>query len=737
MLQRIWVLNMMISERKLDGFFSGELGDPHSALGAHPTEKGDAVVVRVFLPKAERVEVFDQQSARTFPLKKIDDRGFFEGAIPKEGEAFNYLLRSFGPAGDREFLDPYSFLPTTTNEHLAGFNKGTESQPQRILGSICREFSGQTGVSFVIWAPYAKRVFLVGEFNDWSTSSLPMRPLGPSGCWELFVPYAFAGQQYKFHLLGADGVWVTKADPFAAYSESPPGNASLIFDSSVLQAVDIARNASQDVYVQPLSVYEVHLGSWRHTDSGDRPMSYLELTETLPAYVRDLGFSHIEFLPPAQHPYGGSWGYQVTGFYAPVSRLGSPEEFSGLVAACHAAGIGVILDWVPGHFPTDDFGLARFDGSCLFEHEDPRKGFHADWGTLVFNYGRPEVRSFLLGSAFSWIERYGVDGFRVDAVASMLYLDYSRDKGEWLPNEKGGRENLEAIDFIRQFHEILRNEYPGVVSIAEESTAFPGISEPTSQGGLGFDFKWNMGWMHDVLAYLGASQKERPAFHDKLTFGSTYQFSEKFVQVFSHDEVVHGKGSLANKMKAPSRTEQISQLRALYAFLWTWPGKKTLFMGGEFAQWKEWDCDAELDWSLRDFPLHEGVRNLVRELNSLYREHPSWAVCDHQRDKFQWISCDDAQSRSISFLRFGEMPADTLLVACNFSDEAKNLRLGCPSSGNWRVILNSADIRYGGEENDEIDELFAAESKECNSFPLSLRLNIPAYSVLVLTPESA
>ena len=731
----LWDEVVTISEKELETFLSGEIGDPHAVLGMRTMAECGSVVVRAFLPGAERVELFDPVTTKTFPLSRIAEDGFFECEIPRRKKVFSYLLRSHGQGGEREFRDPYSFLPTTSNEDLAPFNCGEERRPHEKLGAIPREFLGETGVSFVVWAPYARQIFLVGDFNDWDEVSLPMRPLGPSGCWELFVPFASPGQKYKFRIHGADGNQVVKADPFAAFCEPPPGNASVIHDFSAMSPVDSPSLRGTTPCSEPISVYEVHLGSWRRSNTENRPLSYLELAETLPNYVRDLGFTHIEFLPPAEHPFTGSWGYQITGFYAPTSRFGTPEEFANLVAACHEVGLGVILDWVPGHFPTDEFGLARFDGSCLFEHEDPRKGFHADWGTLVFNYGRPEVCSFLFGSVFSWLDRYGVDGFRVDAVAAMLYLDYSRKDGEWLPNELGGRENLEAIDFLRRFHDALCEEYPSALSIAEESTAFPKVTEPVPDGGLGFHFKWNMGWMHDVLAYLGTPQAERPDSHGSLTFGATYQFSEKFVQAFSHDEVVHGKGSLVNKMNAPDKAEQLAQLRALYALQWTWPGKKTLFMGSEFAQWKEWDCDGELDWSLLELPAHAGVSNLLRDLNRLYRERPSWPAGDHLADKFDWVSPEDAESRTLSFLRSGETPEETLLVACNFGDAPGDMRLGCPAPGSWRVILDTADQAYGGTGSGN-QGVLSAEQRPAHGFPQSLQLLLSPLSVLLLEPQA-
>ena len=475
----------------------------------------------------------------------------------------------------------------------------------------------------------------------------------------------------------------------------------------------------------------MHLGSWKFAENENRPLSYLELADQLPVYLNEMGFSHVEFLPVSEYPFGASWGYQVTGFFAPTHRYGTPEEFKVLVDACKEAGIGVIIDWVPAHFPSDEFSLARFDGTCLFEHEDPRQGKHAEWDTLIFNYGRSEVRSFLIGSAICWLDRFGVSGFRVDAVASMLYLDYGREDGQWIPNKHGGKENLEAIDFIRQFNEAIHQEYPEVLSIAEESTAFPQITQPPHVGGLGFDFKWNMGWMHDVLSYFQTAPGNRSSVHHNLTFGATYQFSENFVQAFSHDEVVHGKGSLVNKMGLGQKADKIANLRALLALQWTWPGKKTLFMGCEFGQWKEWDCDAALDWSLLDFPLHQGVKKLVSDLNHLYLSHPSWSDVDHQGDKFRWVDCNDSNRQTISFLKFGQDPKDTLLVACNLSDRVVHRDWGCPHEGKWQVILDSDAPHYGGGGSAGATD-FLSFCEPRDDLPMGLDFAVGRWSVRIL-----
>ncbi len=565
-----------------------------------------------------------------------------------------------------------------------------------------------------------------------------MRALGSSGCRELFVPHARVGQKYKYRVLGADGVLREKSDPFAFKCEPPPGNASIVHSLGAKEdgTCSFLPLSPGNPRESPLSIYEMHLGSWKFHESENRPLGYLELAACLPRYLEELGFSHVEFLPPSEYPYGASWGYQVTGFYAPTHRYGSPEDFKVLVDACKDSGIGVLLDWVPAHFPADEFALANFDGTCLFEHEDPRLGRHAEWDTLIFNYGRPEVRSFLIGSALCWLDRFGVSGFRVDAVASMLYLDYGRKDGEWIPNRQGGNHNLEAIDFIRQFNQAVHEEYPEVITVAEESTAFPMITQPPDAGGLGFDFKWNMGWMHDVLGYFRTPPNERSSQHDKLTFGATYQFSENFVQAFSHDEVVHGKGSLANKMNLPEPSERLANLRALLALQWTWPGKKTLFMGCEFGQWKEWDFDSALDWELLASPLHAGLVKLVRDLNLTYLNHTGWAKADHRSEKFRWVDCSDKERQTLSFLRFGEETHETLLVACNFSDRTVQRDWGCPHPGKWRVLLDSDSPDYGGG-GAAGNTRFVAFDHPCDDLPQALSFSVGRWSVRILCPDYA
>jgi len=719
-----------ISKENMSAIMLGDSHDPHGFLGMHKLEQGNQLVARVWDPGALVITLVCLKSGMSFDMPRIDECGFFELIIPRRKQPFPYRLHSKYTDGERYWVDPYSFLPSLDNESLAAFNEGWDRRPFNKIGAIPKVHQGTEGVSFVVWAPSAKSVHLVGDFNHWNPMALPMRSLGSSGCRELFVPHARIGDKYKFRVLGADGVLREKADPFGWRFEPPPGNASII-EARAVQRSSNFRTKSKNPRISPISIYEMHLGSWRFHPTEDRPFSFIELADELPDYLCRLGFTHVEFLPLNEYPFDPSWGYQVTGYYASTHRFGSPEDFSFLLDSLQTAGIGVIIDWVPAHFPSDEFSLSRFDGTCLFEHEDPRKGMHAEWGTLCFNYSRAEVRSFLIGSAIAWLDRFGVDGFRVDAVASMLYLDYARKDGQWCPNQFGGNENLEAIDFLKQFNHAIHEEYPDVVSIAEESTSFPQITKPPSVGGLGFDLKWNMGWMHDVLGYFSTEPSRRENVHDKLTFGAMYQFSENFVQAFSHDEVVHGKGSLVNKMNLAYEEDRIANLRALLALQWAWPGKKTLFMGCEFGQWAEWDYRSALDWNLLDFPNHQGLIKLISDLNTLYQDHPTWAQSDHDGTKFQWLDCNNAGSQTLSFLKFGTFPNDTLLVACNFSDTLKHEDWGSPHSGEWKVVLDTDSPNYEGHGEAGANQ-FSTYDEPRNNQPYGLSFSVNRWSVRIL-----
>lgn len=721
---------MILSEGEVLSIVNGRLYDPHQLLGMHLSSEGKGLVIRAWDPGASEVILKSVESDRNYKMDMVDTSGLFEVVIPKLKNLFKYSFYSVYPKGERTWIDPYSFLPGISADALVSFNQGLDRRPFTKLGSIPMINQGETGVSFVIWAPSAKSVHLVGDFNHWNTLSLPMRSLGSCGCWELFVPCAQKGHKYKYRILGADGVLREKTDPFGWAFEELPGNASIVDERSKMQKSRIS-SCHRNPRNIPISIYEMHLGSWRHHLKENRPLTYLELAEELPNYLTSMGFTHVEFLPPSEYPFGESWGYQVSGYYASTHRYGSPDDFAKLIQELQSVGVGVIIDWVPAHFPSDEFALARFDGTCLFEHEDPQKGKHAEWGTLCFNYGRSEVRSFLIGSAIAWLDRFGVDGFRVDAVASMLYLDYARKDGEWTPNEFGGNENLEAIEFIKQFNQTIHEEYPDVISIAEESTAFPQITKPPSVGGLGFDFKWNMGWMHDVIGYFSTEPEYRKYKHDQLTFGAMYQFSENFVQAFSHDEVVHGKGSLVNKMSLASRDDRIANLKALLALQWTWPGKKTLFMGCEFGQWAEWNFETSLDWALLDFPNHRGLSLLVSDMNRLYKAHASWSKFDHFSDKFQWMDCNDADGQTLSFLKYGSSPEDTIMVACNFSDSLNHRDWGCPHPGTWEVILDTDSPDYAGQGSAGASR-FVAFNHSRDGMPYGLSFSVSRWSVRIL-----
>lgn len=733
---------MIINKKDLDALLRAEHWQPHAVLGMHPVEHDGKrrVVVRAFLREAASCEVVDIATDERFPLKKIASEGVFEGLAGGRAEVFRYRLRVETHQREiHQFFDPYAFLPTVGEQDLYLFNEGNEHRPYTKLGAHLRVVDGVPGVSFAVWAPSARRVAVVGDFNHWDGRYHPMRALGSSGVWELFVPGIGEGMKYKFEIFDQGGVLHVKTDPYATFHEAPPHNASIIKDVDHYGWNDSAwmeRRAATNWHDTPVSVYEVHFGSWKRVvEDGGRPFSYREMAHELTRYVLEMGFTHVEFMPLAEHPFDGSWGYQVTGFFAPTQRFGEPADFQYLIDTLHQNGIGVIMDWVPAHFPTDAFALANFDGSALYEHADPRQGFHMDWGTLIPNFGRHEVVCFLIGSALAWMERYHIDGLRVDAVASMLYLDYSRGDGEWIPNQYGGRENLEAIAFLRKANDLVHKYHPGALMIAEESTAFGGVSRPTDGGGLGFDFKWNMGWMHDTLEYFKKDPFYRRFHQNSLTFGMIYQYSESFVQVFSHDEVVHGKGSMLMRMAAGGITEKAQTLRALYALMWAWPGKKTLFMGCEFGQSAEWSYDRALDWGLLQYQDHKGVRDIVRDLNQLYREEPALVFGDIHSDGFEWVAAGDAESSVIAYLRKGKDPADTLLVVGHYTPVVRhNYAVGVPFAGFWREILNSDAREYGGLGEGNLGGK-TAEELPWDGRPHSLRLTLPGNSTLIFKHE--
>ena len=704
----------------------------------HTRGKSKGVVVRAFIREAVSCEVVDASGSKpeAHGLKLISPAGFFEGFIAGKPEVFAYRLRVVFANGEmRQFADPYSFLPALGDQDLYLFNEGTELRIYEKLGAHVKVLGGVRGVSFAVWAPSAARVSVVGTFNHWDGRYHPMRTLGNSGVWELFIPGLGTGELYKFEIRDQAGAILLKTDPYGTYFEGPPGNASIICDTTSFEWTDAAwmhkRTKEAGRLDLPMSIYEVHLGSWkRKVEDANRPLSYRELAPLLADYCVEMGFTHVEVMPLAEHPFDGSWGYQVSGFFAPTHRFGTPEDFAWFVNHLHGRGIGVILDWVPAHFPRDSFALAQFDGSHLYEHADPRQGAHMDWGTLIFNYGRNEVRCFLVANALAWLDRYHLDGLRVDAVASMLYLDYSRAEGQWIPNKYGGRENLEAIDFLRRVNDVVHENYPGVVTIAEESTSFPKVSRPTHEGGLGFDYKWNMGWMHDTLRYFSKEGINRKWHQNDLTFGMLYQYAENFISVFSHDEVVHGKASLLFKMGAWHIPEKAANLRALYAHMWAYPGKKLLFMGGEFGQSHEWNHASSLDWHLCHYPDHEGVRRIVADLNKLYVSEPVLSQNDFNPQGFRWVNCRDAEANVISYLRLDAFEQTLFLVVGHYGGIARRYSFGVPRAGFWKEVINSNSEYYGGSGIGNEGGRMAVEDPK-DGYAHSISVTLPPLTTLI------
>jgi 1,4-alpha-glucan branching enzyme len=711
------------------------LADPHSLLGVHPADGG--VVVRAYRPDAAQVRVLPD-GGEPVKLAEGDEAGLFEGVVSGGEPGLRYELEVSQPDGTTFRLrDPYSFLPTLGELDLHLAAEGRHEELYARLGAHLRELDGVEGTGFAVWAPSARSVSVVGDFNAWDARLHPMRSLGASGIWELFIPAVACGDRWKYAIRTQAGDLLLKTDPFAFRMEEPPKTAGIVFRSTHEWLDDewIERRRAAAPHAGPLSIYEVHLGSWRWNPlEGNRRLRYEELAEELAAYALDLGFTHVELLPVMEHPFSGSWGYQVSGYYAPTARFGSPDDFRAFVDTLHGRGVGVILDWVPAHFPRDDFALARFDGTALYEHEDPRRGAHPDWGTLVFNLGRTEVRNFLLANALFWLEEYHADGLRVDAVASMLYLDYSRKAGEWVPNAFGGNEDLEAIAFLKELNEVVYGREPGVVMAAEESTAWPGVSRPTYVGGLGFGFKWNMGWMHDTLDYFERDSVYRRFHHHQLTFSLMYAFSENFVLPLSHDEVVHGKGSLLAKMPGDP-WQKLANLRALYAYMWAHPGKKLLFMGGELAQEREWSHERSLDWHLLERAEHAGVQALVRDLNRLYRDEPALWEIDFEAAGFSWLEPNDAAANVLAFARYAR-DGRLLVCVCNFSPVPRpGYRLGLPQGGRWRELLNTDSTFYGGSDVGNRGGVVTQESR-WHEQPFSAEVTLPPLGVVWLVPDA-
>lgn len=722
-----------------DQIIAGNHPSPFSVLGLH--ESNGKLSIHAFFPGVDAIDVVDHKTGRKITsLAQIRD-GLFQGLAARRKKRFAYQFRL--TKGSDTWLqgDPYSFGPVLgeLDEHLIG--EGAHLRLWDVLGAHVMTHEGVAGTHFAVWAPNARRVSVVGAFNDWDGRRNPMRQRGQTGVWEIFMPGLGDGEAYKYELQGQNGSLLPqKADPFGFGSEHAPKTASIVRNLSGHIWTDKTWMTKREVLHRtdhPISVYEVHLGSWRLVpEDGNRQLSYDEHADQLVRYAKDMGFTHIELMPVSEFPFDGSWGYQPIGLYAPTIRQGTLEEFRAFVEACHAADIGLILDWVPGHFPEDEHGLGNFDGTPLYEHADRKEGFHPDWNTLVYNYGRREVSNYLMSNALYWLKEHHIDGLRVDAVASMLYRDYSRNEGEWVPNIHGGRENLEAIAFLQRVNEISYSEMPGIMTIAEESTAFPGVTGMTDQGGLGFGYKWNMGWMNDTLSYMQQDPVHRKHHHHKMTFGLQYAFSENFVLPLSHDEVVHGKGSLLDKMPGQG-TDKFANLRAYYGFMWGHPGKKLLFMGCEFAQGAEWNHQTSLDWHLLDSDLHRGVQNLVRDLNAVYQATPSLHQLDCKPEGFEWIE-ENAQDESIfAWIRRGNEGAAPVLVVCNMTPvERTSRRIGVPQPGRWREILNTDADQYGGGGRGNLGGK-SSEPVAASGRAHSLALTLPPLSTLMFELEDA
>jgi 1,4-alpha-glucan branching enzyme len=707
-------------------------GDPFSVLGPHDTAEGR--IVRVFLPGALAVEVLRRKDrARLGTLVPGTPEGLFEGPVSDRAP---YLLKIVWPGAEQETEDPYSFPPQVGELDLHLFNEGRHFEMAHALGANPTVVDGVPGVRFAVWAPNASRVAVVGDFNSWDTRRHAMRLRYPSGIWELFVPRVGAGARYKFDIVGHNGERLPqKADPLAHHAEKAPHTASVVSSSEPFSWSDarwMAGRAKRHAPNAPISIYEVHLASWM-TDGGQE--SWDGVADKLVPYIVDMGFTHLELLPITEHPFGGSWGYQPLGMFAPTSRFGSPDGFARFVDRLHGAGIGLILDWVPAHFPTDSHGLARFDGTALYEHLDPREGFHRDWNTFIYNFGRREVQGFLVASALHWLEYFHVDGLRVDAVASMLYRDYSRPANDWIPNKYGGREHLEAVDFLRHLNTVVAERCPGAMVIAEESTAWPGVTQPVSSQGLGFSYKWNMGWMHDTLKYIERDPIHRTWHHDEITFGLLYAFSERFILPISHDEVVHGKGSLLAKMPG-DRWQKFANLRAYLGFMWTHPGKKLLFMGCEIAQEREWNHDGQVDWHLLSDPAHAGVQRLVRDLNHLYATEPALHARDTEGTGFRWIVGDDRANSVFCYLRIDGNNRPPILVICNMTPTPRHhYRIGVPQAGAWHEIANT-DSQYYGGSNMGNQGAVQSTPAPAHGEQQSIELTLPPLSTIVLRAEA-
>ena len=737
-------MQTQINLNTLSSIIDGVNANPASVLGPHAIQVDgkNAVAVRGYFPGFDQAWLLDDRNAATRPMRRIHPSGVYEGLMPQQESSTipQYRFRLSNSTGKTiEMQDPYAVpsLISDFDRHL--FNAGEHWKIYEKLGSHLRDVDGHVGVNFAVWAPNAQSVQVIGDFNHWDGRSHCMQKQIPSGIWELFVPQIGAGQKYKYRIRMLDGQVVDKTDPYGVFAELPPRTASIVMSLDDYQWKDdqwMDRRKAENQLEKPMSVYEVHLGSWRKCKTGVHGwMNYREIAHQLVQYCKEMGFTHLELLPVSEHPFTGSWGYQTVGYFSVTSRYGTPEDFMYFVDHCHQNNIGVIIDWVPAHFPKDSHGLRQFDGSALYEHADPRQGEHPDWGTMIFNFGRNEVRNFLIANALFWLEKYHIDGLRVDAVASMLYLDYSRKEGEWVPNVYGGRENLEAIHLLREFNIQSHLQHPGVLTIAEESTAWPGVSRPTEFGGLGFSLKWNMGWMNDTLRYMRHEPIHRQFHQNELTFSLIYAFTENFTLPLSHDEVVHGKGALIAQM-AGDLWQKFANLRLLYSYMWTHPGKNLLFMGCELAQWHEWNYDSEIQWDLLDWETHRGVQKLVADLNHLVKREPALHELDFSGDGFEWIDCMNAQDSVLGYIRKAKDPNDFVVVCSNFTPVVRRYRMGVPRDGFYREIFNSDSVQYAGTNVGNHPGILADSKIPQHGRPASIELTLPPLATVVFKLDS-
>ena len=739
-------MRSQVNVKTLAPVIHGYHENPGEILGPHEIEEGGrrAVAVRAFLPESRQVWLVDQHQGLSQPMRRIHPAGLFEAICDSEihnsDNGPSYQFRAVNQAGEQTTMyDPYAYPPLLTDYDLHLLGEGRHWDSYERLGAHLRTVNGVQGVNFAVWAPNAESVSIIGAFNNWDRRTHAMRKHVPSGIWELFVPELSEGTMYKFSIKSRGGHLLEKCDPYGFAAEVPPRTANIVANLDNYQWGDevwmAERGELRNALDAPMSIYEVHLGSWRKQEGLDHGwLNYRELAHQLVEYCHEIGYTHLELMPVSEHPFTGSWGYQTVGYYAATSRYGSPADFQYFVDYCHQNGIGVLIDWVPAHFPKDGHGLDYFDGTALYEHADPRQGEHPDWGTKIFNYGRNEVCNFLISNALFWLDKYHIDGLRVDAVASMLYLDYSREEGDWIPNQYGGRENLEAISFLKEFNEQVHLQYPGTLTVAEESTAWGGVSRPTYVGGLGFSLKWNMGWMNDTLQYMRHEPIHRAYHHDELTFSLIYAFTENFALPFSHDEVVHGKGSMLDQMPG-DLWQRYANLRLLYGYQWTHPGKKLLFMGCDIAQWHEWDCNTELQWDLLQWESHQGVQKMVADLNKMYRQEPALHQIDFEYQGFEWIDSHNSHDSVLVYMRKAKNSDDFLIVVCNFTPVVRpSYRLGAPKAGWYDEIFNTDSKFYAGSNVGNGEGVLAEES-ESHGRPYSFEVTLPPLSCIVLKPR--